>query len=162
MDTTHGPEVAIDLAGARITIPSATIADLWLERARLKPAAPGSLPRIGEIVNGRRFAGIMAGRDGAPDYRLYCLGFAEEATTWEGAQEFASSKGGFRPTREEGRVLWANLDFGAKESFWFWLDPQYAGVEDYAWYQYFDGGGQDNDHKSSRCRARAVSREPIQ
>ncbi len=44
---------------------------------------------------------------------------------------------------------------------WYWTSTQFAGDEQYAWYQSGDNGGQGGNRKNSELRARAVRRFPI-
>lgn len=163
MDTITGPNVEIDIAGARVTIPAPTITEMWLERARLKPTgAPGAMPRIGETVNGAVFMGIVRGEGGAPDYRLFDLGEAPERMNWQDAQKWAESKGGSVPTRREQSVMFGNRAEGQYREEWYWSCEQCAGHDASAWVQTFYVGTQNHDHKSNAYRARAVRREPIQ
>jgi hypothetical protein len=125
------------------------------------------MPRLGSPLADGRFAGIVYDAATNQDVALVDLGFSDEDMTHEAAGKWAAEKGAFRPTREEARVLWANLDSRATGAEvlrpgWFWLDPQYAGFESFAWLQLFDVGYQGYDHKSSVCRARAVRRFPLQ
>lgn len=114
------------------------------------------LPRIGAELAGGRFAGIVYGID--YDIALVDLGASDKSITHAEAGKWAEAKGGHRPTREEARVLWANLDSREGTRGWFWLEPQYAGYESYAWIQGFDAGGQTTGHKSYDYPARAVRR----
>jgi hypothetical protein len=41
---------------------------------------------------------------------------------------------------------------------WYWSCEQHADDSDYAWYQFFGYGNQNNWHKGSNNRARAVRR----
>lgn len=53
---------------------------------------------------------------------------------------------------------------GATEAFnqvWYWSSTQHASYSDYAWYQYFDYGTQNSNHKHHDYRARAVRRSAI-
>lgn len=172
MDTpisTPRGNVEIEHAGARITIPAQTIADLWLERARLKSAstpwplqtAQVGLPRIGETVDGATFMGVVRGDDG-PDYLLFDLGEAPERMDWEAAKKWAEERGGSLPTRREQSVMFGNRTEGQYKSEWYWSCALYAGDESYAWIQFFDDGNQGNDHKSYDYRVRAVRRQVIQ
>ena len=50
---------------------------------------------------------------------------------------------------------------GGKEALaetWYWSSSQYAGFDESAWYQNFSNGNQNEDHKSSQLRVRAVRR----
>lgn len=164
MDITTGPRVEIEHAGAHITIPSATIAELWLERARMKaPEAPaGTLPKIGDVVSGATFMGLMRGENGASDYLLFDLGEAPERMKWEAAGKWAEERGGGLPTRREQSILFGNRAEDQFKQEWYWSCEQYAGGGDSAWVQTFYDGSQSYGLKGHGCRARAVRRQPIQ
>lgn len=164
MDTIAQPKVEISLAGALITILETTIAELWLERARLKDAPPvaSSTLVIGAVVNGQTFMGIVRGDGGARDHRLWDLGESSERMNHADATTWAESKGGSLPTRREQSVMFGNRGEGQYKAEWYWSCEQYAGIGANAWVQNFNDGIQDGDHKSYDCGARAVRREPIQ
>ena len=106
---------------------------------------------------GERYAGLMLGENGKPDYHLFIIPGEAEKVAWAKAKEWAKKAGGDLPTRREQRVLFAN----AKEHFkpdWYWSGEQLASTSDIAWGQYFDGGDQYYYDKSSQGRARAVRR----
>jgi hypothetical protein len=46
----------------------------------------------------------------------------------------------------------------ALEETWYWTSTQYAGYDEYAWYQSFSNGYQTNDRKFYELRVRAVRR----
>jgi len=109
---------------------------------------------------GEEYAGIILGKDGAPDHHLILLPGEAEGITWPKAVEWAKKAGGELPTRREQRVLYAN----AKEHFqpaWYWSGEQHASLSVNAWLQYFNYGYQDSDGKGFQGRARAVRRLPI-
>lgn len=127
-----------------------------------------ALPKIGTAYNGGIYAGIIAGKDGAPDYHLIhaTVDFEIDATNWQGAIEAAKTPiDGFNdwslPDRHEARLLAINTRHGFVTNDWYWTSTQVADHPDYAWVQYFDDGVQSTSHKSYECRARAVRRELI-
>ncbi len=167
MEITNGPRVEIDLAGARITIPSATIAELWLDKLRGADesdalAILAASPRIGDRLYTGVYMGIVRGENGEPDYRLIDLGEAPEKMNWADAKKWAEEKGGNLPTRREQSVMFGNRGEGQYKGEWYWSSEQYAGSAGCAWVQDFDDGGQDGGHKGYDYRARAVRRAPIQ
>ena len=114
------------------------------------------------LRDGEDYAGIILGKDGAPDYHLIQLPGEAENVTFQQAQAFAKKAGGELPTRREQSLLFANL----KEKFqsrprWYWSGEKHASASGYAWIQYFDNGSQNCSYASSRGRARAVRRLPI-
>jgi|SRR5450830_1223853 len=112
--------------------------------------------KVGEL-----YAGILLGKDGAPDQHIFLLPGEAESIKWQAAKEWAESVGGDLPTRREQSLLFANL----KEAFqprWYWSGEQHAATSDYAWSQLFSNGSQGNDYGTSyEGRARAVRRLAI-
>lgn len=160
MDTTISPTVTFAFAGARITIPEATISELWLERIH-GPRPVHTFPRLGEVVNGGTFMGIVHNEDGV-DYTLWDLGEAPETMKHEHALAWAKDRGGDLPPRREQALMFANRAAGQFKEAWYWSKEQYAGSESYAWVQAFGDGAQSSGRKGTVCRARAVRREAIQ
>jgi hypothetical protein len=139
-----------------------------------KPAAPValegklSLPRIGEYWPGQggKFAGLMRGRDGGPDYALI-KGPELGEMNFKGAQEKAAAvevdgHKDFRcPYRNEQSLLFANL----KDEFekrWYWSCERHPDDEDYAFAQSFSYGIQYYCYVDFKCLACAVRIVPIQ
>lgn len=113
------------------------------------------------LKKGEKYAGIITGKDGAPDHHLILLPGEAEGATFAGAQEFAKLAGGDLPTRREQSLLFANC----KEEFqprWYWSGEQHATDSDYAWVQHFNHGFQHLWLKVYGYRARAVRRIPIE
>lgn len=103
---------------------------------------------------GEQYAGLILGKDGAPDYHLFLLPGEAERIKWAGAIKWAKKAGGELPTRREQSLLFANL----KEQFqpgWYWSCEQLASDPDFAWLQTFSNG-QSYYHESNEDRARAV------
>jgi hypothetical protein len=106
---------------------------------------------------GEHYAGILLGKDGAPDHHLILLPGEAVEIGWAAAGDWATKAGGDLPTRREQSLLFANL----KEQFqprWYWSAEQYSAYTGYAWIQSFDNGNQGSNHKSYAGRARAVRR----
>ena len=113
------------------------------------------------LKKGEVYAGLILGKDGAPDHHLIIIPGEIEKATFAEAQKWAKKQGGELPSRREQRVLFAN----AKEAFqpeWYWSGELYASDASYAWCQYFLNGFQDFNHIFNPCRARAVRRLIIQ
>jgi hypothetical protein len=109
---------------------------------------------------GEKYAGIILGKDGAPDHHLILLPGEAESIKWEDAKKWATKAGGELPTRREQSLLHANL----KEEFqprWYWSSEQHASGSGYAWIQDFNDGYQLNYHELHEFRARAVRRLAI-
>ena len=109
---------------------------------------------------GEHYAGIILGKDGAPNHHLILLPGAAEDVNWEQAKEWAAKAGGELPARREQSLLFANLQEQFKPA-WYWSDEQLAADSGYAWMQDFGNGGQSLNHKSGNGRARAVRRIKI-
>lgn len=113
------------------------------------------------LREGELYAGLLLGKDGAPDIHLVLLPGAAADVTWGQAKAFAVTAGGELPTRREQALLFANL----KEEFeprWYWSCEQHASSPSNAWLQYFYNGLQYNNRKSYEGRARAVRRLILQ
>ena len=157
-------DITLDVAGARVTLPAKTLTDLWLERVKGAPAVRvPAYPKIGHGFPGEAgiYAGLVVG-DGNfdVDYHLIVLDGDCDDIKWADAKAWAESISGSLPLRKEQAVMFGNVP-QLFEKAWYWSSEQYAGHDEYAWFQGFDGGYQDGYRKDSRCRARAVRRIPI-
>ena len=113
------------------------------------------------LKGGEQYAGILLGKDGAPDQHVILIAGEAENVTWQQAKAFAKKSGGDLPTRREQSLLIANL----KEQFqprWYWSSEQHAAGSYFAWAQDFDTGYQYYLNISHELRARAVRRLEIQ
>jgi hypothetical protein len=110
-----------------------------------------------ELKEGEHYAGILLGKNGEPDQHIVLLPGAAENVEWQDALDWAKSLGGDLPTRREQSLLFANLKEEFEEA-WYWSNEQHASYSDYAWYQLFYDGGQDNWLNNYELRARAVRR----
>lgn len=165
--------VTLRVAGALVTLPVETLTALWLEQVR-QTSLTAAQPVIGAVRIGAQwrseggiYAGIARGRDGKPDYHLIVAEIEEASIAWQPAIDWVKSLSidglyDFTlPTRSEQALLYANTkDLFAGEAYW--SSETYEGAAGCAWYQYFNGGGQRSDGKTSKLRARAVRRIPIQ
>jgi hypothetical protein len=79
---------------------------------------------------------------------------------WNDAVAWAKEQGGELPTRAEQLLLLAQARDEFKKD-WYWSSEQHAGDSASAWFQDFDYGGQNGNHKGYELRARAVRRLPI-
>ncbi len=157
-------DITLEVAGARVTLPAATLTSLWLERVRGGDAR-GTVPppKIGSTFPDQHgiYAGLIAGTDElGGDAHLVVLAGDRDDLTWPKALAWAASVGGRLPTRREQAILFGNVP-QLFEKVWYWSSEQYAGDAEYAWFQTFLNGYQDSLHKASRCRARAVRSIPI-
>jgi hypothetical protein len=76
---------------------------------------------------------------------------------WQNAMEWAKELGGDLPSRAELILLYENHPDKFEQRS-YWSNTQHASLSDYAWYQLFYDGGQDNWLKYDELRARAVRR----
>ncbi|WP_287497819.1 DUF1566 domain-containing protein, partial [Pandoraea sp. CB10b_02] len=126
---------------------------------RFKEQAKGTEIRIHETViplaAGERFAGAVLNEDGTLSHYLIKLAGEIEDVDFSGAREWAASRDGELPTRQEQALLYANLkgEFAAE---YYWSGEERDGG--FAWYQYFYDGCQYYDFQDNRFRAVAVRR----
>lgn len=117
------------------------------------------------IGQGGIYAGLMRGRDGAPDYHLI-VGPELPTSNWNAAVAAAAEleidghTDFTLPFRNEQSLLFANVP-ELFEKDWYWSGEQHASDPDCAWMQNFDLGDQDGCRKSVEFRARAVRRLKI-
>ena len=122
-------------------------------------------PRIGEVWEGQGgvYAGIVRGRDGAPDAHLVVGPEADKAVNWKVADQFARAVtvNGLTdfslPTRAEQSIAFGNVPELFQKD-WYWSSEKTASDAGYAWCQTFGTGGQYCDPIDSELRARAVRR----
>ena len=111
--------------------------------------------------DGEVYAGLVLGKNGAPDYHLFKMPGEVENVTWQGAVDWAKSVGGEAPNRRELALLRVN----AREHFEdaaYWSCEQHADSFNYVWYQYFYSGGQFSSYKYLKLRGVAVRRLVIE
>ncbi len=114
------------------------------------------VPTIGQPFEGGIYAGLTI-HDETP-MRLVMLP-DEFIGTWKQALAWAKKLDAELPTRMDLLAMWNNARDGLEG--WHWSSEENASVPDSAWCQSFDDGGQYDDLKDVRCRARAVRRFPI-
>ena len=110
------------------------------------------------LKQGELYAGLLLGKNGAPDQHIILLPGEAQSVDWDEASKFAADAGGELPTRREQALLFANLP----EEFtpnWYWSNTQRSAGS--AWIQGFSSGYQDWGDTSYKCRARAVRRIAI-
>ncbi|HCN89485.1 MAG TPA: hypothetical protein DIT28_09955 [Oxalobacteraceae bacterium] len=110
-----------------------------------------------QLRDGEHYAGIILGKDGAPNHHLILLPGEVAKAKWAAAKEFAAKVGGELPTRREQSLLFANLKEQFQEAY-YWSGEQHASYAGCAWCQYFNYGYQGYDVISLELRARAVRR----
>jgi len=119
-----------------------------------------SLPALGANLEGGLFAGLTTKPDGTHCAVVLLADKPGGKLTWQQAVEWAASVQGELPSRSVSALLFAN----ARDQFekaWHWTSETDADDGSYAWYQYFDDGGQISLHKSYEGRARAVRLIPL-
>jgi len=80
---------------------------------------------------------------------------SHRAAEWAATRNIDDHRDFYLPSRRELRLCWVNLpEQFAKE--WYWSSTQFS--PNFAWGQYFGGGGQDGVLKGNELRARAVRR----
>lgn len=114
-----------------------------------------------DLAPDEKWAGLIFGENGEPDYHLILLPGAAENLTWIKATEWAKDAGGELPTRREQRLLWANLEAEFERDL-YWSSTQHAGLSACAWFQTFSDGTQSYSRKGGELRARAVRRVLIE
>lgn len=115
----------------------------------------------GKLGEGELYAGLILGKDGAPDYHVVLLDGEVASAGWTGAMNWAKELGGELPTRRELSLLFANL----KENFereWYWSREPQAGHPHLVWGQNFASGIQTVYGRAFRGHARAVRRVPVE
>ncbi|MET0858246.1 MAG: DUF1566 domain-containing protein [Telluria sp.] len=113
---------------------------------------------VRESLNeGEQYAGLILGKDGAPDHHLILLPGDAEDVTWAAARQWAALAGGELPTRRELSLLFANL----KDQFrrvWYWSAEPSELRSQLVWGQNFTSGIQTMYGRPFHGRARAVRR----
>ena len=109
------------------------------------------------LAAGERFAGLVLGEDGAPDYYLILLPGEVEDAQWGRASEWAAEQGGELPTRREQSLLFANLK-DEFEGAYYWSAEKHESNSGWAWCQNFGYGNQSYYRQGLELRARAVRR----
>lgn len=120
------------------------------------PRIGAEWPEQGHFI----YAGVMRGRNGAPDYHLLVHPDDKSAINWTDAKAWASDLGCELPFRAEQSLLFANVP-ELFERDWYWSSEEHASNSDYAWVQNFNDGNQSYYHKGVESRARAVRRFEI-
>ena len=132
-----------------------------LEAAVLEPAFFEYQGKRIPLAAGESYVGTITTPWQYGGYHLVLLPGQVDGKNWADATTWAESIGGELPNRIESALLFATL----KDQFddaWYWTREEHASDSGYAWLQDFDNGGQGNDHKDCKFRARAVRRLEIQ
>jgi hypothetical protein len=113
------------------------------------------------LKEGEFYAGVILGKDGAPDQHVILLPGDAQDVTWSAARQWAALAGGELPTRRELSLLFANQ----KEQFsrvWYWSGEQSEARSQLVWGQNFSSGIQTMYGRQFRGRGRAVRRIPVE
>ncbi|WP_219118027.1 DUF1566 domain-containing protein [Janthinobacterium sp. UMAB-56] len=127
-----------------------------VRRVELPLSAAAPVP----LRHGERYAGLILGTDGAPDYHLLLQPDECELDyqSWQAASSWAASLGHSLPGRREQTLLYATL----KDAFrpnWHWSGEP-GDIEDEAWCKDFDTGVSYQTAREFDCYARCVRRVP--
>ncbi|WP_426113669.1 DUF1566 domain-containing protein [Massilia sp. PWRC2] len=109
------------------------------------------------LPDGEVYAGLILGKNGAPDHHLVLLDGDIDDVTWSAARAWAINRGGDLPSRRELSLLHANL----KELFlrvWYWSAEQSETRSQLVWGQNFSSGIQTMYGRQFHGRARSVRR----
>lgn len=150
----------LTLNGLAVTVDEREVARIVQERITSGPFAPPPTIEQPALNDGEHYAGVLVGKDGAPNHHLILLPGDHDDLPWQAAMDWAKSIGGELPTRREQALLYANLPEQFK-SEWYWSCEHHAAYSDSAWMQHFGNGNQGISHKSYDYRARAVRRLTI-
>jgi hypothetical protein len=113
------------------------------------------------LKEGEFYAGLILGKNGAPDHHVVLLADDVENATWTAAREWAAASGGELPTRRELALLGANL----KEQFqreWYWSSDVSEARSQLVWGQNFSSGIQTMYGRQFHGRARAIRRIAVE
>ncbi len=109
------------------------------------------------LREGEYYAGLILGKDGAPDHHLILLPGEIDDVTWATARDWAVRAGGELPNRRELALLFANQ----KEHFqrvWYWSREPSETRSQLVWGENFSSGIQTMYGRQFHGRARAVRR----
>lgn len=109
------------------------------------------------LQEGECYAGLILGKDGAPDHHLILLPGEADDITWAAARDWAVRLGGELPDRRELALLFANQ----KEHFqrvWYWSREPAEDRSQLVWGENFSSGIQTKYGRQFHGRARAVRR----
>jgi hypothetical protein len=125
-----------------------------VRRVTLAPSADAPIA----LQPGERYAGLILGWDGAPDYHLVLVPdeYEQENHSWQAASAWAASLGHSLPDRREQTLLYATL----KEAFrpnWYWSNEP-GDIEGEAWCKDFDTGVAYQNAREFDGHARCVRR----
>jgi hypothetical protein len=139
----------------------------WLQTAADLSIKIGA-PAIGEswLEQGGIFAGVMRDSEEGAPYAAIVGPEHDDYLNWDDSMSWAASLqiDGHADYSLPSRQAQARLIDTAPQLFKreaYWSSEQHASGSGCAWFQDFDGGSQNNWHKDSKIRARAVRRLTI-
>ena len=112
-----------------------------------------------ELSEGESYVGCIGDALGNLHHVILLPGEIEDAN-WKKSMEWAAGLGGDLPDRIEQAMLWANHRDQFKKDL-YWSNEINHAESGWAGYQSFINGTQNDSHKTSEFRARAVRRLPI-
>lgn len=148
------PEITLDALKADYVALGARFAAYEANAPRILNIAAAAI----ELRAGEHYAGEMLNSDGSLNYRLALVSVSDTTHDHAGADKYAKSVGGTRPTLAERGLLIANCKDHLPKEGSFWLDDEYAGNASCAWYCYFGYGLANSSGKSCERQAVAVRR----
>ena len=129
--------------------------------AKYKADAPRilTIPAITiELLAGEHYAGAVLNADGSVDHHTVLM--AARTTKdgdWQQQMDWAANLGGDLPSPEEASLIFANCKAYVPHR-WHWTNRPYETDASYAWYCYFNSGGQNYTDKSAKGAGVAVRR----
>ena len=111
---------------------------------------------IPPLAEGEIYIGAIGNAKGE-NYHLILLPGDNDDATWQEHLDWAKSIGGDLPNRIEQAMLWANFRDQFQKD-WYWSNETHHTEAGWAWFQYFDDGGQLYGIRDCELRARAVRR----
>ena len=109
--------------------------------------------------DGEIYIGTIIKVDGTGHHIILLDGDNDNAK-FNDAMKWAKSLKGDLPDRAEQALLFRDHKDLFKPDC-YWSSTLHAEYSDYAWFQSFDSGGQDDYNRSGKCRSRAVRRLAI-
>lgn len=111
-----------------------------------------------ELEPGEHYAGAVLDADGNHMHDLVLMPQRHgERLNWKAALDWAEKIGGALPTRQEQSLIFANCK-PHLEGVYHWSCEEHEENASFAWFCYFDYGGQFYDHETSELAAVAVRR----
>jgi hypothetical protein len=154
--------ITLAVAGADVTIPAATLADLWIKKLLASSAQmtdSSMLIKQPPLADGEIYLGAII----TPKIRKHIILLPGENAdaNWKHQMEWAASIGGQLFDRVEGALLFATMPEQFKKEA-YWTREQPAAISGCAWYQGFTSGLQSSSDTDGKLPARAIRSESIE